>query len=294
MKEKIKKVLLGLIFILLIIVFIQIIVNIAIIAYDSDHSSLIKSENVENNGIKYEIVSIPILDIFINLVFIVFVGGLIYELYKRLFLKKKTKEVQKEKIKKSFMINILVNRLFLLHFLCMLFAISFFIVGNWQLGILSIIIAGLFVYLSYRFDKGILSPILLRDYWPRKDLYECLSHVVTSRKAQIDFSRYGNQKPYLNRLELIGLKKKPNEDIRQFIMKAIVTDRKAFDILRNNIIIKTFYKNKFWFWDGYGKMVPPGNYEDAIHFAINQDILPIFTKKLEGLETEDLKKQNIE
>jgi membrane protease YdiL (CAAX protease family) len=294
MKEKIKKVLLGLIFILLIIVFIQIIVNIAIIAYNSDHSSLIKSENVENNGIKYEIVSIPIMDIFINLVFIVFVGGLIYELYKRLFLKKKTKEIQKEKIKKSSMINILVNILFLLHFLCMLFAISFFIVGNWQLGILSIIIAGLFVYLSYRFDKGILSPILLRDYWPRKDLYECLSYVVTSRKAQISFSRYENQKPYLNRLELIGLKKKPNEDIRQFIMKAIVTDRKAFDILRNNIIIKTFYKNKFWFWDGYGKMVPPGNYEDAIYFAINQDILPIFTKKLEGLETEDLKKQNIE
>jgi hypothetical protein len=287
MKEKIKKILLGLLFIFLIAMFIRGIIDIISIVHDSDFTSFIKIENMENNGIKYELISIPVLEIFINLFITINIAIIIYKLYKHLFFKKKTEEAQKEEIK----INILVDGLFLLHLLCILFGISLFIVGNWKLGILSIIISGFFVYLSYRFDKGILSFTLLRDYWPKKDLYECLSYAAKVRKAKIGFSRYGNQEPYLNRLELIGLKKKPNEDIRQFIMKAIVTDRKAFDILRNNIIIETFYKDKIWFWDGYGKMMSPSNYEDAIHFAINQDILPLFTKKLEGLETEDLKKQ---
>jgi len=159
MKEKIKKILLWIVFVWLIVGFIQILINIITITSPSYYSSL--KTKLEAEGV--EVVVYPEFDVFLNIVFLILWGGFIYWVYKKLFLKKKAKEEAKDlqkEIDKGFGGSFLNKALFISHFFVLIFAISQFIIGRWKLGIFSVVIAILMAYIAYCLAGGRENPAI--------------------------------------------------------------------------------------------------------------------------------------
>ncbi|OIP75203.1 MAG: hypothetical protein AUK07_01965 [Parcubacteria group bacterium CG2_30_36_21] len=90
MGEKIKRILLWILFIWSVIGFIQILNNVI------NYHSIVETENLELEAEGIEIVRDPVVDIFINIIFLFLFGGFIYWIYRKLFPKKETKKETEE------------------------------------------------------------------------------------------------------------------------------------------------------------------------------------------------------
>lgn len=154
----------------------------------------------------------------------------------------------------------------------------------WKIAILLFIISFVTSYIAYRLAGEKKNPAI----WKGKDLYDLIKHVSMSGQAKIGFHSLRDQGLLLIKLESIGMKKKPVEDARQFIRDKVVMDRRAFDICRENIIIKMIYNGREWFWDGYGEKQTAQYFHKAeIIFDLNSSVNYIFSNVLEGLGAEN-------
>ena len=160
----------------------------------------------------------------------------------------------------------------------------------WRIAILWFILSFITGYIAYRLAGGRQNPTI----WKDKDLYDLLKHTALSGKARIGFHTLRDQKLLLNKLESIGLRKGPSEDVRQFIRDKIVVNRRAFDICRDNIIIQMIHSGKEWFWDGYGnKRTAQYFHEAEIIFDFKSSVDYMFCEVLEDLkEAEGLEKSS--
>lgn len=187
--------------------------------------------------------------------------------------------------------SFLSKAFFILHWIVFISAVLLFITGHWKLGILAVIIALAMVFTSYRLAGGRRNPII----WEGEDLYDRLKHVYLSGDSKIGFHSLRDQKPLLDKIESIGIRKKPSEDIRQFIIEKCISNRKVFDILRDNIIIQMVHEGKEWYWDGYGnKTTAQYLYEAEIIFDLKPSVDYIFSEVLEGLKPKKSKQETQE
>lgn len=172
-------------------------------------------------------------------------------------------------------------------FVLLIFSVFQLITSNWALGIFGIVLSIATAYIGYRFAGGRRNPAI----WKGKDLYDLIKHVSMSGQAKIGFHSLRDQSLLLTKLESIGIKKKPFEDIRQFIRDKVIMDRRAFDICRDNIIIQMIHDGKEWFWDGYGNKKTAQYFHEAeIIFDLKSSVDYIFSEVLEGLKTENSEK----
>jgi len=178
--------------------------------------------------------------------------------------------------------------LFVFHWFVFIVAILLFIVGRWKLGIITVGIGLLMIFISYRIAGGRRN----LGIWKDKDLYELLKHAFLTGDVRIGFHTTGDEKFLLAELESIGLTKEPSEDTRQFISDKIVDRRQVFDTLRDHIIIQMIHKGEVWFWDGYGKKkTAQYSHKAKIIFDLKSSANYIFFEVLEDLRSEDLKKK---
>jgi hypothetical protein len=156
----------------------------------------------------------------------------------------------------------------------------------WKTAVLLFILALVTGFIAYRLAGGKRNPAI----WEGKDLYDLLKHTALSGHAKIGFHSLRDQNLLLSKLESIGIRKKLSQDIRQFIRDKIVTDRRAFDICRDNIVIQMIHNGKEWFWDGYGNKTTAQFFNEAeIIFDLNSSVDYIFSEAFEGLKAEPSK-----
>lgn len=183
----------------------------------------------------------------------------------------------------QFRVSFSSRALFILHWSLLIFAIFSFVIGRWKLGIPIIGIALLFAYLSYRLAGGRRNPAI----WEEKDLYKILKYAIDTRQAKIGFHSIRDQLALLDKLESIGLPKKPTQNTRQFIRERIIDNHQAFDVCRDDIIIQMIHNGKEFFWDGYGKKTTAQFFHIAeIIFDLKSSVHYAFCEVLEGLERE--------
>lgn len=140
MKEKIKKILLWLLFIFFILGFINTVMSI--FTFPAERATL-EAEGVE--------LAYPELTIALNFIWLFLFGGIIFIIYKKLFPKKGLTEEKIVSDKEDvFQEKLLSKILFVFHFLVLIFAFTQFILGNWKLGIFAIIVAISIAYIAYR------------------------------------------------------------------------------------------------------------------------------------------------
>jgi len=151
----------------------------------------------------------------------------------------------------------------------------------WKIAILWLTLSFITAIIAYRLAGGKRNPTI----WKGKDLYELIKHATLSGEAKIGFHSLRDQRLLLAKLESIGIKKRPSEDIRQFIRNKIVIDRRAFDICQDDTIIQMIHNGKEWFWDGYGhKKTAQYFHEAEIIFDIKSSADYMFLEVLEGLK----------
>ena len=175
-----------------------------------------------------------------------------------------------------------LSRLFLvLHLSLVFLSVFYFIAGEWKLGIFTVCAALLVVYVAYRLTGGKQNPAI----WEGKDLYNVLRYAADTRQAKIGFHSLRDQSLLLDKLESIGITKKPSQDTRQFIRDKIVDDHQVFDICRDDVIIQMIHNGKECFWDGYGNKTTAQFFHKAeIIFELKSSVDYAFYEVLEGLE----------
>lgn len=174
-------------------------------------------------------------------------------------------------------------------FVLLIFGVLQLITLNWILGVLGVVLSIVTAFIGYRLTGERRNPAIWRD----KDLYDLLKHAALSGQARIGLHSLRDHKVLLDKLESIGIRKRPSENVRQFIREKVVRDRRAFDILRDDIIIQIIHNGKEWFWDGYGNKRTAQYFHKAeIIFDLKQSLYYIFSEVFEGLGTKNPKKEN--
>jgi len=121
-----------------------------------------------------------------------------------------------------------------------------------------------------------------------RDLYRALKDAVLSGKARIGFHRFRNQQVLLDKLSLIGIKKKFLQNTCNFIQEQIVANPQALDVLRGEICIQMIHKGREWFWDGYGnRKTAQYFHETEIIFDLESSAYSMFSEVLEGLKEDE-------
>jgi hypothetical protein len=154
----------------------------------------------------------------------------------------------------------------------------------WRMAILWFALSLIMSYIAYRFAGGRRNLVI----WKDKDLYELLNYAATSGQAKIGFHAPRSQKQLLDKFDSVGIKMKSSGDIRQFIRDTVVMNRRAFDVLREDMCIQMIHKGEVWFWDGYGNRKDAQQFHNSeIIFDLSQSIDHIFTRVLEGLSEKE-------
>lgn len=154
----------------------------------------------------------------------------------------------------------------------------------WKIAILWFALSFVTGVIAYRLAGRRRNPAI----WKGGDLYELIKHATLSGEAKIGFHSLRDQGLLLVKLESIGIIKKPSEDVRQFIRNKIVMDRRAFDILRDHVIIELVHGGREWFWDGYGRQRAAQYFHEAeIIFNIGSSVGYMFFEVLEGLKADN-------
>jgi hypothetical protein len=158
----------------------------------------------------------------------------------------------------------------------------------WKIVILFFLFSSIAGYVAYRFAGGRKNP----STWKDENLHKLLRHTVLSGQAKIGLHTLRDQKLLLKKLKSIGLEKKWSEDPRQFIREKVIKDPEAFNVLRDDVIIKMIHNRKEWFWDGHGnKKTAQCFHEAEIIFDIKSLADYMFSEVLEGLKNEKQKKE---
>lgn len=185
--------------------------------------------------------------------------------------------------------SFLSKNFFIFHFFVLIFAISLIIIGNWELGLFIIVMATLIAYLSYRLAGGKQNPII----WEDKDLYILLRDALSTGKAKIGFHSFRDQKILLNKIEEIGMINRSHITNRHFIRDIILKNQKAFDVLRDDIIIQMIHNGKQKCWDGYGHKKDLQYFHKAeIIIDVESRANYMFLNVLDGLRNNDLEVNN--
>lgn len=158
----------------------------------------------------------------------------------------------------------------------------------WKIAILWFALSLVTGYIAYRLAEGRQNPTIWEGIWEGKELYDLLKNAVMLGQAKIGFHSLRHQKLLLAKLKSIGIKKGVFEDTRQFIRDKIVTNPRAFDILRDHILIQMNHKGKVWFWDGCGNKKTAQYFHEAeIIFDLESSLDYMFAEVLEGLRAEN-------
>lgn len=159
----------------------------------------------------------------------------------------------------------------------------------WEVAVSLLFFSIVLGWISYRLAGGKRNPTI----WADMDLYTLLKHVVLSGDARIGFHMLRDQQPLASTLESLGIVKNPNVNTRDFIREEIIRNPKAFEALRDKILINMIHNGEDNFWDGYGKKKTAAFFHEAeILFDLKSSCDYMFNKTLEGL-SEEKKRENI-
>ncbi len=144
-------------------------------------------------------------------------------------------------------------------------------------------------WISYHLAGGKRNPTI----WAEMNLYALLKHAALSGDARIGFHMLRDQQSLMSKLESFGFTKSPYANTRDFIREEIIKNPKAFEALRDKILIEIIHNGEENFWDGYGKKRTAAFFHEAeILFDLNSSCDYMFNEILEGL-TEEKKRENI-
>lgn len=156
----------------------------------------------------------------------------------------------------------------------------------WEIVILLFVVGVVTAYVAYRFAGGSKNPAI----WKDMSLYELLKYLVLSGQARVGLHRFRDQGLLLTHLESVGIQKGPAEDVGNFVRNKIIKDRKAFNILQKDIVIKMIHNGEERFWDGYGKKQPAQFFIKAeIILDVRSEAHYMLSEVLEGLVTKTQK-----
>ena len=138
-------------------------------------------------------------------------------------------------------------------------------------------------WISYRLAGGKRNPTI----WADMNLYTLLKHAALSGNARIGFHTLRDQQLLISKLESFGFVKSPGANTRDFIRQEIIKHPKAFEALRDKILIEMIHNGEENFWDGYGKKKTAAFFHEAeILFDIEPSCDYMFYKALEGFAGE--------
>lgn len=166
-------------------------------------------------------------------------------------------------------------------FLSLIIAIYLFIVTQFILAVIAIIIAVFSALIGYRLSGSSENLALYSDF----DLFDLIAYSVNSGNAKIGFHSTRSQDRVIAALENISISIDLENDPRQEIRTHLTKERRAFDVCRKMMAIQFIHGGKEHFFNGFGQRKTVQFFHEAeIIIDIQSKTKAIITRLMEIVE----------